>query len=82
MPESKRRKPRHTGPTRSRDHKVAAAARTKPPSPRLYVWTMMGLLAVGVLMVIARFVFSLDLWVTLSGLGAITIGFLMLTNYR
>jgi positive regulator of sigma E activity len=40
------------------------------------------LMAAGVILVITRFVFSWDQWVTLTGLGLIAVGFLMTTNYR
>ncbi|MDH4118383.1 MAG: cell division protein CrgA [Acidimicrobiia bacterium] len=81
MPESKRRKPRNTGPTKSRDLS-RQDAKTQPPSPTWYVVTMTALMAIGVVMVVARFVFSMDQWVTLAGLGLIAVGFLMTTNYR
>lgn len=82
MPESKRRKPRNPGPTRARDHHGQVAAKSQPPSPTWYVVMMTTLMAIGVIMVISRFVFSWDQWVTLTGLGLIAIGFLMTTNYR
>jgi uncharacterized membrane protein HdeD (DUF308 family) len=81
MPESKRRKPRHSGPTRSKKE-VVNPTRSKPPSPTWYVVTMTALMGLGVIMVIARFVFSLDQWVTIVGLLLIAAGFLMTTNYR
>jgi hypothetical protein len=43
---------------------------------------MTALMAVGVVMVVTRFVFSWDQWVTLVGLALIAVGFLMTTNYR
>lgn len=43
---------------------------------------MTGLMALGVVLVVARFVFSMESWVTLVGLGLIAAGFLMTTNYR
>jgi hypothetical protein len=43
---------------------------------------MTALMAVGVIMVVTRFVLTLDQWVTLVGLGLIAVGFLMTTNYR
>jgi hypothetical protein len=43
---------------------------------------MTALMAVGVIMVILRFIQSWDQWVTLVGLGLIAVGFLMTTNYR
>jgi len=79
MPESKRRKPKN----RPQSAKAAeAAARAKEPSPTWYVATMAGLMVVGVLLVLARFVFDLNQVLLLVGLGAIAAGFLMTTNYR
>jgi hypothetical protein len=82
MPESKRRKPRYTGPTQGRDHSGQVVSKSQPPSPTWYVVLMTALMAIGVIMVISRFVFSWDQWVTLTGLGLIAVGFLMTTNYR
>lgn len=81
MPESKRRKPRNSGPTKSRKPQQVQA-KSQPPSPTWYVILMTALMAIGVIMVIARFVFSWDQWVTLAGLALIAVGFLMTTNYR
>jgi hypothetical protein len=81
MPESKRRKPRNSGPTKSRKPQQVAA-KSQPPSPTWYVVLMTALMAVGVIMVVTRFVLTLDQWVTLVGLGLIAVGFLMTTNYR
>lgn len=82
MPESKRRKPRYSGPTKARDHSGNTVSKSAPPSPTWYVVLMTALMAVGVIMVISRFVFSWDQWVTLTGLALIAVGFLMTTNYR
>jgi|FLYL01.1.fsa_nt_gi 1,4-dihydroxy-2-naphthoate octaprenyltransferase len=79
MPESKRRKPRK--PSRPRQT-VATAVKDKPPSPTWYVVTMTALMTVGVLLVLARFVFQLEPLVLIVGLVAIAAGFLMTTNYR
>mgnify|MGYP001171440082 CR=1 FL=1 len=77
MPESKRRKPKKT------NHPAAAVpAKAKLPSPRWYVVTMAALMVVGVVAVIARFVFELDQYVTIGGLVLIAAGFFMTTNYR
>jgi positive regulator of sigma E activity len=43
---------------------------------------MTALMAIGVVMVVARFVFEWQQWVTLAGLACIAVGFLMTTNYR
>jgi hypothetical protein len=78
MPESKRRKPKATGPTTSKH----VAARDRDPSPKWYVAVMSGLMAVGVLLVLIRFVFQTDQWLLLIGLVFISAGFIMTTNYR
>jgi hypothetical protein len=81
MPESKRRKTKR--PTRPRTAPTAVAvAKAKGPSPTWYVLLMAGLMAVGVLGVIARFVFQLPQYWLFGGLVAIAAGFLMTTNYR
>ncbi|HSJ29337.1 MAG TPA: cell division protein CrgA [Acidimicrobiia bacterium] len=80
MPESKRRKPKQT--TATRPQNPASAAREGNPSPTWYVATMAGLMVAGVLMVLVRFVFSLDQLFLVGGLGLIAAGFLMTTNYR
>jgi hypothetical protein len=43
---------------------------------------MMGLMAIGLLAVLARFVFQLPQYWLLGGLVAIAAGFIMTTNYR
>ncbi len=43
---------------------------------------MAGLMVVGVILVLIRFVFELDQLVLVVGLVAIAAGFLMTTNYR
>jgi len=79
MPESKRRKPKN----RPQSSKAAeAAARAKEPSPTWYVAMMAGLMVVGVVLVLARFIFDMNQVLLLVGLGAIAAGFLMTTNYR
>lgn len=77
MPQSKHRRKRTPSPHQSR-----RTTRKKPPSPTWYVATMTGLMLVGVLLVVLRFVFVLDQWVLLVGLGMIAAGFLMTANYR
>ncbi|HET8739540.1 MAG TPA: cell division protein CrgA [Acidimicrobiia bacterium] len=79
MPESKRRKPK----SRPQSAKaMEAAAKAKDPSPTWYVALMAGLMVVGVILVLARFIFQWPQTVLLIGLGAIAAGFLMTTNYR
>lgn len=81
MPESKRRKPKHRPLSRKAQEE---AAKSKEPSPTWYVVVMAGLMVVGVVLVLIRFVFAENLgqeWL-LAGLLAIAVGFLMTTNYR
>jgi Cell division protein CrgA len=78
MPESKRRKPKNA----PQSQKVVDAAKAKDPSPTWYVATMTGLMVVGVILVLIRFIFEKDQAFLLVGLGAIAAGFLMTTNYR
>lgn len=78
MPESKRRKPKSVGPTQSKH----VTAKAKEPSPQWYVAVMAGLMALGVLLVVTRFVFQTDQWLLLVGLLMISAGFVMTTNYR
>ena len=47
-----------------------------------YVVLMFGLMAVGVVLVIVRYILQTDQIVMLIGLGAIGIGFFMTTNYH
>lgn len=79
MPESKRRKPKHR-PQSSKA--IEEAAKSKEPSPTWYVALMAGLMVVGVLLVLARFIFRWPQGMLLVGLGAIAAGFLMTTNYK
>ena len=83
MPESKGRRksktirrptpPRSAAAARERDHKE---------SPMWYVVLMFGLMAVGVVLVIVRYILQTDQIVMLIGLGTIGIGFFMTTNYH
>jgi uncharacterized membrane protein HdeD (DUF308 family) len=84
MPESKQRKNRNKakGPTRSRTRQEVATAKSQPPSPTWYVVLMTVLMAVGVVMVVARLMFALDQWILYVGLLLIAVGFLMTTSYR
>jgi uncharacterized membrane protein HdeD (DUF308 family) len=79
MPESKRRKPKQS-PQSVRA--MQAAARAKDPSPTWYVALMAGLMVLGVVLVLIRFILQLDQLVLVGGLVAIAAGFLMTTNYR
>ena len=79
MPESKRRKPKNRPISASA---AQAAERAKDPSPTWYVALMAGLMVVGVVLVLLRFVFDWDQMILVGGLVAIAAGFLMTTNYR
>ncbi|HEY4606376.1 MAG TPA: cell division protein CrgA [Acidimicrobiia bacterium] len=79
MPESKRRKPK----SRQLSTQTAqSAVRSKEPSPTWYVALMAGLMVLGVVLVLLRFVFEWPQTVLVAGLVAIAAGFLMTTNYR
>ena len=77
MPESKRRKPKQRPQPRA-----TATAKSKDPSPTWYVAVMAGLMVVGVILVLIRFILDMEQWVLLAGLVLIAAGFLMTTNYR
>ncbi|MGH8873151.1 MAG: cell division protein CrgA [Acidimicrobiia bacterium] len=79
MPQSKRRKPKNRPVSASA---AQAAAKAKDPSPTWYVALMAGLMVLGVVLVLLRFVFDWDQIVLVGGLVAIAAGFLMTTNYR
>jgi hypothetical protein len=79
MPESKKRKPKKRAQS---SRAVEAAAKAKDPSPTWYVALMAGLMVIGVLLVLLRFIFEWPQSILLIGLGAIAVGFLMTTNYR
>ena len=79
MPESKRRKPKNRPQSKAA---LEAAAKAKDPSPTWYVAIMAGLMVVGVILVLVRFVFELDQMFLIAGLVAIAGGFVMTTNYR
>jgi hypothetical protein len=79
VPESKRRKPKNTPVSASA---AQAAEKAKDPSPTWYVAIMAGLMVLGVVLVLLRFVFDWDQMVLVGGLVAIAGGFLMTTNYR
>ena len=78
MPESKRRKPKHSGPTPSRKPKEV----TREPSPTWYVVLMFAMMALGVALVLLRYFLSWDNIILVLGLGFIAGGFLMTTAYR
>ncbi|MGB7861469.1 MAG: cell division protein CrgA [Acidimicrobiia bacterium] len=79
MPESKRRKPKNRPQSQQA---VATSAKSKEPSPTWYVAIMAGLMGLGVILVLLRFIFQWDQIMLVVGLAAIAAGFLMTTNYR
>ncbi len=82
MPESKRRKPKNTSATKSRTANNAVLSQNEDPSPTWYVAVMAGLMIVGTLLVLVRFIFGMEQWLLLLGLALIAAGFFMTTNYR
>lgn len=80
MPESKRRKPKRSTPTLPKT--AGAEAKAKPPSPTWFVVLMAGLLGVGLLAVLARFIFQWPQYFLIGGFLMIAAGFIMATNYR
>lgn len=78
MPESKKRKKTSVQQTRT----PKDVEKAKEPSPTWYVALMAGLMLVGVVLVLIRFIFSLNQYYMFIGLAAIAAGFLMTTNYR
>jgi hypothetical protein len=61
---------------------VARAEKGRPESPTWYVVLMFGLMGLGVLMVVSRYLFQMNNAVLLVGLLFIAIGFIMTTNYH
>ncbi len=78
MPESKKRKKTSVQQTRT----PKDVEKAKEPSPTWYVALMAGLMLVGVVLVLIRFIFNLNQYYMFIGLAAIAAGFLMTTNYR
>ena len=82
MPESKTRKNKKPR-TPSRPRATATALiKEKGTSPRWYVFLMIALMSIGLLGVLARFVFDLPQYWLIGGLAAIAAGFIMTTNFR
>jgi hypothetical protein len=78
MPESKRRKPKNPPQSAA----ALEAATKKEPSPTWYVALMAGLMVVGVVLVLLRFIFEWDQMMLIAGLACIAAGFIMTTAYR
>ncbi|HJU51314.1 MAG TPA: cell division protein CrgA [Acidimicrobiia bacterium] len=82
MPESKRRKTKRGPSPLAAATAAASKAKSKEPSPTWYVALMSGLMGLGVLAVLARFIFNWNQFWLIGGLVAIAVGFLMTTNFR
>lgn len=82
MPQSKRRKPKNTAATKSRASNNPVLHSGEDPSPTWYVAVMAGLMVVGTLLVLVRFIFRQDQFLLIIGLGLIAAGFFMTTNYK
>lgn len=82
MPRSKgRRKPKTAGrPTPPKS--AASRGKKAKESSKLYVAVMFGLMALGVLLVVTRYVLDTPSWLLLVGLASMGGGFLMTTNYH
>ena len=85
MPVSKGRKKANNRPTPPKNP-VSSQVDDKGSSPIWYVATMFGLMAVGVLLILANYIDLLpggtdSKWL-LGGLGLIGVGFAMTLNYR
>ena len=75
MPKSKGRK-------KAVVHQIPRAREIEVESPKWYVITMTGLMVVGVIAVLAYYIFSLSPWSLRGGLLAIAIGFIMTINWH
>ncbi len=82
MPESKRRKTKRPVSPLATATAAANKAKAKEPSPTWYVALMSSLMGLGVLAVLARFIFQWNQYWLIGGLVAIAAGFLMTTNFR
>ena len=82
MPQSKgRRKPKTAGrPTPPKS--AASRGKKAKESSKLYVAVMFGLMGLGVLLVVTRYVLDAPSWLLLVGLASMGGGFLMTTNYH
>lgn len=75
MPKSKGRK-------KAAVHQIPRAKEVEVESPKWYVYTMTGLMVVGVIGVLAYYIFTLNPWSLRGGLLAIAIGFIMTVNWH
>jgi 1,4-dihydroxy-2-naphthoate octaprenyltransferase len=75
MPKSKGRK-------KAVVHQIPRAKEVEVESPKWYVYTMTSLMVVGVLAVLAYYIFSLNPWALRLGLVGIAVGFIMTVNWH
>lgn len=81
MPQSKgRRKSKRV--SRPTPPKSASRGKKTKESSKLYVALMFGLMGLGVLLVVTRYVLDTPSWLLLVGLASMGGGFLMTTNYH
>ncbi len=81
MPQSKgRRKAKQV--RRPTPPKSAGGGKRAKKSSTLYITIMFGLMVLGVLMVVTRYIFETPSWLLLAGLASMGAGFLMTTNYH
>lgn len=75
MPKSKGRK-------KAVVHQIPRTKEVEVESPKWYVVTMTSLLVVGVLAVLAYYIFGLNVWSLRGGLLGIAVGFIMTVNWH
>lgn len=80
MPVSKKRKNTNRGPTPPKN--PAAPSASGPQSPSWYAPVMFALMGLGVLTVIATYIFTLDRIMLVPGLGAMAVGMFMTLGYK
>ncbi len=80
MPVSKKRKNTNRGPTQSKS--PVSQTSSGPQSPSWYAPVMFALMGLGVLTIIATYIFTLDRIMLLPGLGALAVGMFMTLGYK
>ncbi len=79
MPVSKKRKNTNRGPTPPKNPTPSAS---RAESPSWYAPVMFVLMGIGVVTVIATYIFTLDRIMLLPGLGALAVGMFMTLGYK
>ncbi|MXX64319.1 MAG: cell division protein CrgA [Acidimicrobiia bacterium] len=82
MPKSKGRAKKSRPPGRPTPPQSSSGGAKNKQSSTLYVVSMFGIMGIGVLAVVTRYVLDTSSWLLLGGLGLIGVGFLMTTNYH